>query len=185
MKSLQLDNDGELLPTCTGKTYPPSLFFIGKISPRREIEKLKKIWFWRFSIIRREEKKSKNRQIPISGFWCVAKYIWKDYKRLVLHIQFRVDRPITNLLPMTEHLFTSSSYVLHFEWFKMLGEHYLKLEKSSLKCKEKRIRKIKSFPTYITCFLFSSLWTPPAFKYHNFLISYSFKKIWSAMEVSL
>jgi hypothetical protein len=44
MKSLQLDNvgGGELLPTCTGKTYPPNLFFIGEISLRREIENLEK-----------------------------------------------------------------------------------------------------------------------------------------------
>jgi hypothetical protein len=37
-----------------------------------------------------------------------------------------VDRPITKRLPMTEHLFICSSYVLHFEWFKMLCECYLK-----------------------------------------------------------
>ncbi len=165
-------------------THPVSSL-LAKFHLEEKLKNWKKFDFGGFQSLEGRKKNSKNRQIPISGFWCVAKYIWKDYKRLVLHIQFRVDRPITNLLPMTEHLFTSSSYVLHFEWFKMLREHYLKLEKSSLKCKEKRIRKIKSFPTYITCFLFSSLWTPPAFKYHNFLISYSFKKIWSAMEVSL
>jgi hypothetical protein len=30
-------------------------------------------------------------------------------------------------------------------------------------------------------FLFSSLWTPPTFKPNNFLISYSFKMIYSAI----
>ncbi len=39
----------------------------------------------------------------------------------------RIDLPITDHLPMTEHLFISSSSVLHFEWFKMLWECYLKL----------------------------------------------------------
>jgi hypothetical protein len=39
----------------------------------------------------------------------------------------RIDRPITDHLPMTKHLFISSSSVLHFEWFKMLWECYLKL----------------------------------------------------------
>jgi hypothetical protein len=39
----------------------------------------------------------------------------------------RIDRPITDHLPMTKHLFISSSSVLHFEWFKMLSEGYLKL----------------------------------------------------------
>jgi len=39
---------------------------------------------------------------------------------------------------------------------------------------EKMIRKKKSFLIYKTCFLFSSLGT---LKYHNFLVSYSFKKI--------
>jgi hypothetical protein len=38
-------------------------------------------------------------------------------------------------------------------------------------------KKKKSFPTYKTCFLFSSLWTPLIFKLHNFLISYSFQMI--------
>jgi hypothetical protein len=39
----------------------------------------------------------------------------------------RVDWPIIDLLHMIEHLFISLSYVLHFEWFKMLWERYLNL----------------------------------------------------------
>jgi hypothetical protein len=40
----------------------------------------------------------------------------------------RVDWCFSDRLPMIEHLFTSSSsYVLHFEWFKTLWEHFLKL----------------------------------------------------------
>jgi hypothetical protein len=41
---------------------------------------------------------------------------------------------------------------------------------------EKITRKKKTFPTYKT-FLFLFLWTPFAFKPHNFLISYSFETI--------
>jgi len=40
---------------------------------------------------------------------------------------------------------------------------------------EKMTRRKINFPTYKMCFfLFSSLWTPPAFKPHNFFISNSF-----------
>jgi len=38
----------------------------------------------------------------------------------------RVDRLIVDYLPMTKHLFISSSYVFHFEQFKMLWECYVK-----------------------------------------------------------
>jgi hypothetical protein len=38
----------------------------------------------------------------------------------------RVNWFITDILPMTKHLFISSSYVLHFEWIKMLWKHYFK-----------------------------------------------------------
>ncbi len=52
-----------------------------------------------------------------SSFW-----FFQKQSRVVI----RVDWPITNRLPTTKHLFISSLYVLHFEWFKMLQEHYLK-----------------------------------------------------------
>jgi hypothetical protein len=41
---------------------------------------------------------------------------------------------------------------------------------------EKITKRKISFPAYKTCFVFpfSSLWTPPTFKPHNFLIYYSF-----------
>jgi len=39
----------------------------------------------------------------------------------------RVDQPIIDRLPTIEHLFICSSYVFHFEWFKMSWECYLKL----------------------------------------------------------
>jgi hypothetical protein len=43
---------------------------------------------------------------------------------------------------------------------------------------EKITRRKINFPTYKTHFsLFSSLWTLPNFKPHNFIISYSFKMI--------
>jgi hypothetical protein len=43
---------------------------------------------------------------------------------------------------------------------------------------EKIIIREISFPTYKTLFFFSlSLWTPPTFKPHNFIISCSFKMI--------
>ncbi len=32
-----------------------------------------------------------------------------------------VDRPIINCLSMIKYLFISSSYVLHFEWFNVMG----------------------------------------------------------------
>jgi hypothetical protein len=35
--------------------------------------------------------------------------------------------PITDHYLITEHLCNSLSYVLHFEWFKMLWKHNLKL----------------------------------------------------------
>jgi hypothetical protein len=38
----------------------------------------------------------------------------------------RIDWPIIDHLLMTEHLFISSSYVFHFEWFNFLLECYLK-----------------------------------------------------------
>ncbi len=39
----------------------------------------------------------------------------------------RVELPITNLYPITKHLFKSLSSVLYFERFKMLWERYVKL----------------------------------------------------------
>jgi hypothetical protein len=76
-----------------------------------------------------------------------------------------VDWLIINCLSTIKYLFISSSYVLHFEWFKMLWERCLKPLKSCLKCKGKRIminqtkRKI-SISTYKMClFFFPSLWT--------------------------
>jgi hypothetical protein len=40
---------------------------------------------------------------------------------------------------------------------------------------EKVTRREMNFPTYKTCFFpFFSLWIPPTFKPHNFLICYSF-----------
>jgi hypothetical protein len=53
----------------------------------------------------------------------------------------RVELPITDHYLMTEHYSRSLSSMLHFEWFKMLEECYLKLYKSSLKCKGKGIMK--------------------------------------------
>jgi len=44
----------------------------------------------------------------------------------------RVDQPIIDRLPMIKHLCISSSYVLQFEWFKMLWECYLKYVGCSL-----------------------------------------------------
>ncbi len=49
----------------------------------------------------------------------------------------RVNWPIIDHLPMTEHFDRSFSILLHFEWFEMLHECFLKLYKSSLKCKAK------------------------------------------------
>ncbi len=93
----------------------------------------------------------------------------------------RVNWPIINHLPMTEHFGRSFSILLHFEWFKMLYECFLKLYKSSLKCKakglaKKELSKKKMF--FSNCkmhfFSFFFLLTPSTFKPHNFLISYSF-----------
>jgi hypothetical protein len=51
---------------------------------------------------------------------------------------------------MIEHLFISSSYVLHFEWFKMLQERYLKViifevqrKRSNEKITKKKIPNLK------------------------------------------
>jgi hypothetical protein len=38
----------------------------------------------------------------------------------------RVKLFVTDRYLITEHFFGSSSFVLHFEWFKMLWEHYIK-----------------------------------------------------------
>jgi hypothetical protein len=48
---------------------------------------------------------------------------------------------------------------------------------------EKITRRTLSFPTYKRCFvfIFSSFRTPPTFKPNNFLVSYSFKMIYSAI----
>jgi len=45
---------------------------------------------------------------------------------------------------MIEHFAQSFSNFLHFELFKMLQEHLLKLYKSSLKCKAKGLAKKRS-----------------------------------------
>jgi hypothetical protein len=39
----------------------------------------------------------------------------------------RVELPITDLYPITKHLFRSSSSVLHFEQFKNVMDCYVKL----------------------------------------------------------
>ncbi len=62
-------------------------------------------------------------------------------------------------MPMIEHLFVFSSYVLHFEWFKMSWECYLKLLKSSSKPKGKGLmkkitRRRKNFPNFQNPFFF-------------------------------
>jgi hypothetical protein len=78
-------------------------------------------------------------------------------EQVLIELVTMVDRPIINCLSTIKYLFISSSYVLHFEWFKMLRERYLKLWKSSLKCKEKGIMKKQtrrkiSISTYKMCF---------------------------------
>jgi hypothetical protein len=55
----------------------------------------------------------------------------------------RVDWPITNHLPITEHLFISSSYVLHFEWFKMLGSTTSSSRNHLWSANERNYEKIK------------------------------------------
>jgi hypothetical protein len=57
---------------------------------------------------------------------------WEVFPNWVTTLKsIRVNRPITNHMPMTEHFVRSFSILLHFEWFKMLEEHLLKLYKSS------------------------------------------------------
>jgi hypothetical protein len=55
--------------------------------------------------------------------------VWSLHTSLVYQLElftksncprYRVDQPIIDGLLMTEHLFISSSYVLHFERFKMI-----------------------------------------------------------------
>ncbi len=79
---------------------------------------------------------------------CVTQYIF-----------LRVDQLIINQMLMIEHLFVSSSYVLHFEWIKMSWEPYLKLLKSSSKPKGKGLmkkitRRKKNFPNFQILFFF-------------------------------
>jgi hypothetical protein len=69
----------------------------------------------------------------------------------------RVDRPIIDRLPTTEHFGRSFPILLHFEWFKMLQEHILKLYKSSLKCKVKKIRFFELQNAFLF-FHISSFW---------------------------
>jgi hypothetical protein len=47
-----------------------------------------------------------------------------------------------------------------------------KKEEKSMRVKEKNLSYLQN-----TFFLFSSIWTPPTFKAHNFFISSSFKMI--------
>jgi len=80
------------------------------------------------SVILTNFSKNKLKKLPNIGifhFW-EAPRIWK-----VLY----------NALILFKHLFISSPYVLHFEWFKKLWERYFKLLQSSLKCKGKGVMK--------------------------------------------
>jgi len=74
----------------------------------------------------------------------------------------RVNWPITNHLSMTKHFGRSFSILLHFEWFKILQEHLLKLYKSSLECNTKKSAKKMSF------FSFFFHFNPPTLKPHIF-----------------
>jgi hypothetical protein len=67
-----------------------------------------------------------------------------------------IDQSITNDLLMTEHLFISSSYVLHFELLKnVMGAlpKALKIifEMQRKKSNEKLTRRKKNFPSYKMC----------------------------------
>jgi hypothetical protein len=83
-----------------------------------------------------------------------------------------VNQVITNHLLMTKHLFKFSSYVLHFEWFKMLSECCLKLSKALeiiFEVQRKRsngkiIRKQISFSTYKMYFFFPFSLEPSYFQ---------------------
>jgi hypothetical protein len=84
----------------------------------------------------------------------------------------RVDWPIINCLPKIEHLFISSSYVLHFEWFKVLWEHFLEIifqMQRKMSNEKITMRKRKLFNLQNMLF-FLFLWTFLTLKPHYFLI---------------
>ncbi len=85
------------------------------------------------------ETRTDPRRLLVRFLGFIESVVLKNRKELWLW--YRVNWPITDHMPMTEHLFISSSYVLHFEWFKMLWECYLKLWKSSLNYKWKGVMK--------------------------------------------
>jgi hypothetical protein len=59
-------------PACNGNGI---VFFLGKISPKGEIQNSKKKCFCKSSVTKSEGEKSKNCQNCILGFHCVAKNI--------------------------------------------------------------------------------------------------------------
>ncbi len=82
--------------------------------------------------------------LPLSMFcwskvWHIPEFFWMLRTKENPCSSSRVDWPITDCLPMTEHFGRSFSILLHFEWFTMLllKERLLKLYESSLKCKAK------------------------------------------------
>ncbi len=85
------------------------------------------------------------------------KHCANQHSNFKVATSLRVDRPIIDRLPTTEHFGRSFPILLHFEWFKMLQEHILKLYKSSLKCKVKKIRFFELQNAFLF-FHISSFW---------------------------
>jgi hypothetical protein len=93
--------------------------------------------------------------------------------------ELRIDQPNINYLPLIEHLFISSSYVFHFEWFKIFMGALLQVLEIILEVQRKRNNeKIIELTKHVS-FLFSSLWIPPTFKPRNF---FYFLFIWNDLK---
>jgi hypothetical protein len=128
--------------------------------------------------------------------WCFGLQWWISYQRMtgILHAlphkhetwtskkkwETRVKQPITDHLFVTKHFGRSFSILLHFEWFKMLLEHLLKLYKSSLKCKLKGPVKNegkKKKPFFSNCKMqFFSFWPLLLSKLITFLVLIHLKR---------
>jgi hypothetical protein len=76
----------------------------------------------------------------------------------IVFLQIFIQKNTRVKLPIINCFFKFSSYVLHFERFEMLWEHYFKLVQMKTSNEQITIRKI-SFSTRKTCFFlfFSSL----------------------------
>jgi len=122
----------------------------------------------------------------------------------------RVEQPLINCLLMTKHSFILSSYVLHFEWFKMLwykgsnvnwpiinnlsmtkyqniisnirNHPWSVNEKEQWKKKNKK-NNPPSLQIFVFSFFFSR--TCLTFKLHKFLISYIFWTIHNVIKSNL